>query len=319
MGCISSSAKDESESTEDRRPLLINGSYDDREEGDHVTRVVNRNAVPNTVINLPSPGSRPPPLVTFEDIPSPTRKEKPLSPPPNSIVLTQEGEMLRRTFQEAYSWTESYAEPTPDFSFKINHLFTKCESHFTSLSKESTPRARRECELLVEELLKLRTHLGPKLLPLSTRNAFIRERIIIPMGEGTDEHQFKIDCIQFFEPIVFYGNSLGKKEDLVKLYVFVVTDLKTDDVIIRYYLERSYLYDFYHVLCYFKGNNRGQLKPYGTVCPPYWTIRQDMYQNTLHHLREAMLQSSSSYSSLSSRQHPTASTYYPDGRQIGPN
>ena len=316
MGCISSSARDESESSEVREPLLINGgSYheDKPDSNDQVTRVVNRNRVPNTIINLPSPGSRPPPLVTFEDIPSPTEKERPLSPPPNTLALSRDGEMINNALQDAYSWVESYTDPNPEFSFKMNQLFTKCESHFTSLAKEGSQRDRRECDLLVEELLKLRTHLGPRLLPLATRNAFMRERITVTMGEGSEEHQFRIDCIQFFEPIVFYGNSLGKKEDLVKLYVFVVTDLKKDSVLIRYYLERSFLYDFYHVLCYFKDNNRGQLKPYGTSCPSYWTIRQDMYQNTKHHLREAVLQASSSYT-LSNRHHPTVSTYFPDGR-----
>ena len=313
MGCISSSAKDESD--EDRQPLLINGGsyHEERQDNDQAPRIVNRNGVPNTVINLPSPGSRPPPLVTYEDIPSPTEKEKPLSPPPNSLVLSRDGEMIKKALQDAYSWAEMYTDPTPDFSFKMNHLFTKCESHFTFLSKEGSQRDKRECDFLVQELLQLRAHLSPRLLPLATRNAFMRERISVTMGEGSEEHQFRIDCIQFFEPIVFYGNSLGKKEDLVKLYVFVVTDLKKDAVLIRYYLERSFLYDFYHVLCYFKDNNRGQLKPYGTSCPTYWTIRQDMYQNTKHHLREAVIQASSSYT-LSNRHHPTMSTYFPDGR-----
>lgn len=305
MGDCFSSA-DSEDTSESHRPLLQD---DQSGRENEQTRVVDRNIVPNTVINLPSPGSRPPP-VTFDDIPSPTSTEPP--PVDLSLVTTQKGKEIMAELKKAYSWKDAYSQPTLDFSYKTNILFTSCENHFSFLSSDQTPATKNECNALVSELLSLRDHWGTDLLPLSMRNAFVRERINITMPP--DDHQFRIDCIQFFEPIVFYGNLPGKKEDLVKLYVFVVTDLDTEEVIIRYYLERSYLFDFYHVLCYFKGNSRGQLKPYGTHCPTYWVIREHMYQNALYHLKSL----SGSELEGSSGLHPIAATYFPNPRNTGP-
>ena len=299
LSCVTSSDSETSRN-ESHQPLL----YDEQEDESERAHIVDRNNVPNTVINLPSPGSRPPPI-TFDDIPSPTTTE-----PPSNDIITQKGQELFNEIRKAYSWKETFTQPTLDFSYKTNVLFTSCETHFSSLSSEQTQPAKGECDALVKELLALREHWGINLLPLSMRNAFIRERINITIGK---EHQFRIDCIQFFEPVVFYGNHPGQKEDLVKLYVFVVNDMETEEVIIRYYLERSFLFDFYHVLCYFKGNSRGQLKPYGTRCPSYWVIREHMYQNALHHLK-SLTDTDQSSSGL----HPIAATYFPNPRHTGP-
>jgi hypothetical protein len=283
--------------TESSHPLL-NEEFENDED---LTRVVDRANVPHTVINLPSPGSRPLPL-TYDD-------HTPTSELP-SVIITQEGQELMRELKDAYSWRDQYNEPTMEFTYKTNSLFTSLENHFSILSAEQSVHSKSECDTLVNELLALRSYWGEDLLPLSVRNAFIRERINI---NHDNQHSFRIDCIQFFEPILFYGNLPGKQEDLVKLFVFVVTDMENDEVIIRYYLERSFLFDFYHVLCYFKGNSRGQLKPYGTHCPSYWVIREHMYQNALVHLK-----SITSDNSASSIKHPIASTFFPKSRSAGP-
>lgn len=303
-----------SSETPDRQPdssqPLLHEEDDDQED---VTRVVNRSDVPHTVINLPSPGSRPPPI-TYDDIPSPTNPPPILSPfgsnGNSALNMTPEGQDLLKSFKEAYKWKDAQQQPSLEFSHQTNLLFAECETHFSKLSSEGTKAAKEECDILVNELLALREHWGPSLLPLSMRNAFIRERITITLGDRG--HQFKIDCIQFFEPIVFYGNAPGKKEDLVKLYVFVVNDAETDNVIIRYYLERSFLFEYYHVLCYFKGDNRGQLKPYGTKCPSYWTIREHMYQDSMFRLKSLVQDKTMS---SSSDYHPIATTYFPASRQ----
>lgn len=308
MGSCFSSSEASTQRPESHQPLLDDEPDDQEEE----IRVVNRSTVPHTVINLPSPGSRPPPI-TFEDIPSPTTR----GPPSDSFLYTPSGQDLERAIKEAYSWKDTeQLQPTLEFSHQTNLLFAECEIHFSNLSPKQTPSAKTECDKLVNELLELRVHWGPQLLPLSMRNAFVRERISITLE---NDYHFKIDCIQFFEPIVFYGNAPGSKEDLVKLYVFVVNDVQTDNVIIRYYLERSFLFEFYHVLCYFKGDSRGQLKPYGTKCPSYWIIREHMYQNAMHHLRGLVQDKiSSSASSPSSELHPIAATYYPSTYHTGP-
>lgn len=297
--CFSSES---SEPGDDSAQNLLNSDLDDEEEA---SRIVDRNSVPHTTINLPSPSSQPRPI-TFDDIPSPTEDKPNLL----SAVQTQGGLELMDALKEAFKWKDIYQQPTLDFSYNTNLLFTKCENHFSFLSAQNTPASKRECDALIQELLSLREHWGTQLLPLTMRNAFVRERISIKVGEN--ERQFRIDCIQFFQPIVFYGNVPGKQEDLVKLYVFVVTDTDNDEVVIRYYLERSFLFDFYHVLCYFKGNSRGQLKPYGTRCPSYWEMREHMYQNAISHLKSLV-----SDSTLSGLQ-PIAASFFPTPRNTGP-
>ena len=62
----------------------------------------------------------------------------------------------------------------------------------------------------------------------------------------------------------------------MKLYRFSVYDVEKNDVILRYFLERSNITQFYHVLCFMDSNCHGQVKPFGTEPPPYWEVRQSM-------------------------------------------
>ena len=282
----------------------------DPESSEEHSRVIDRSTVPQTIINISRDGPPPPRPVTYLDIP--------VSSPVNGFsshnfpnpIKSEKGKEIIASLQEAYKWKESYKQPTLEFSYKTNLLFTSCEQHLTELSTEITEEAMTECDAIVRELQALRTHWGTELLPLSMRNAFVRERMNLMIGE--EQRQFRVDCIQFFEPIVFYGNVPGKQEDLVKLFVFVVTDIENEEVLIRYYLERSFLFDFYHVLCFFKGNSRGQLKPYGTHCPPYWTIRQHMLENALIHLENVVSQGKEP------GLQPIAATTFPTVRNTGP-
>lgn len=275
------------EPDESQQPFLSGNHDDDTEEADIKTNIVNRGKVSQTVVNM-DPSDKPPPRpVSFPDIPSPVNG----NPPTNfSYVRTPKGIEVVRSFKEAYTWKEKYlgSNPSLEFSYKTNVLFNSCEQHLSELSQQLTEETKLECDMIVQELLNLRAHWGPSLLPLSMRNAFVREKVSLTVGHLN--HRFRIDCIQFFEPIVFYGNSPGKPEDLVKLYVFVVYDLSNDEkVVVRYYLERSFLFDFYHVLCYFEGNGRGQLKPYGHICPSYWVIRQDMLESAKTYLEKTLI------------------------------
>ena len=271
-------------------------------------RTVDRTTVSQTTINVRHQNGKPPPRpVTYSDIPSPVNG----LPPTNLMhVKTEKGIEVVKALQEAYSWKDVYTQPTLEFSYKTNILFTSCEQHLSELSKTLTEEMKVECDTIIRELLNLRAHWGVTLLPLSMRNAFVRERVTLKIGSSQTE--FRIDCIQFFEPIVFYGNSPGKQEDLVKLFVFVVNDTEKEEVTIRYYLERSYLFDFYHVLCFFQGSSRGQLKPYGNMSPSYWTLRQDVLQNVKSHL-ESMV-SKNKQSGL----QPIAATVFPTPRNTGP-
>ena len=303
--CCSSNKSERSESHEN---LLS-----DEQEGEIInSRVIDRTRATQTVVSIPKkPITKNPPIrpVSYSDIPSPVNG----LPPTNfMLVRTEKGREIVSSLKEAYSWKENYGQPTLEFSYKTNVLFTSCEQHLSTLSTNLTEENKTECDTIVRELLNLRAHWGTGLLPLSMRNAFVREKINVTAGKYPKQCQYRIDCIQFFEPVVFYGNSPGKQEDLVKLFVFVVNDVKEDEVVIRYYLERSFLFDFYHVLCFFKGNSRGQLKPYGTVAPSYWTVRQDMLENAKAHLESIV--SEEKQSGL----QPIAATFFPSPRNTGP-
>ena len=304
MGCCFS--KGNIKRTESEESLL----QEEQDEDGVRRRTFDRTRVTQTVINVRPNGKPSPRPVTFADIP---RVPSPVNgnPPSNvAYVKSVKGNGVLRSLQEAYSWKEVYNQPTLEFSYKTNVLFTTCEQHLSELSATLTEQTKLECDVLVRELLNLRAHWGTGLLPLSMRNAFVRERISCKIGPNRKE--YRIDCIQFFEPIVFYGNSPGKQEDLVKLFVFVVNDLETEEVVIRYYLERSFLFDFYHVLCFFQGSTRGQLKPYGSICPSYWVVRQDMIENAKTHLESIV--SKSDQPGL----QPIAATIFPTPRNIGP-
>lgn len=287
----------EEEPDESEQPFLGNNEDNHEEDENGIkTHIVNRGKVPQTVVNM-NPSGRPPPRpVMFTDIPSPVNG----NPPTNfNYVRTPKGIEIVRSFKEAYAWKENYSNHSLDFSYKTNVLFNSCEQHLSELSKQLTEETKLECDMIVQELLNLRAHWGSTLLPLSMRNAFVREKISLTVGPNN--HRFRIECIQFFEPIVFYGNSPGKPEDLVKLFVFVVYNLSNDEeVVVRYYLERSFLFDFYHVLCFFEGSGRGQLKPYGHRCPSYWVIRHDMLENAKTNLGNRVLRNNRQQSSMES-------------------
>uniref|UniRef100_A0A1X7TYF0 Uncharacterized protein n=1 Tax=Amphimedon queenslandica TaxID=400682 RepID=A0A1X7TYF0_AMPQE len=109
------------------------------------------------------------------------------------------------------------------------------------------------------------------MLPMSVCNAFVRERIILTVSF----HRYRIDCAEFFEPVPF-NESSPSPGDHVKIYRFSVYDLSRNEVIIRYFLERTKDTIYNHVLSYSKGSDRGQVQVYGSMCPNYWEIRRSI-------------------------------------------
>ena len=98
----------------------------------------------------------------------------------------------------------------------------------------------------------------------------------------------------------------------MKLYRFSVYDLLRNEVILRYYLERSNVTQLYHVLCFTCENYRGQVHPYGTESPSYWEVRQHMLQDVYSRLLSALSQGSVP----APQTH--ASTIFPATRGEGP-
>lgn len=170
----------------------------------------------------------------------------------------------------------------------MDRLYMECQLHLTALSSRSNVEHKREADMIVQEMITVRNHWGAGLLPNSICNAFVRERI--PMTLGTNARQFRIDCAQFFEPVPFYGTQQQAVNpgELMKLYRFSVYDLSRNEVVLRYYLERSNVTQLYHVLCFTCESYRGQVHPYGTEQPSYWDIRHKMLEDVCSRLMSAL-------------------------------
>ena len=193
----------------------------------------------------------------------------------SSDIYTKRGKDLYSAIKEAYRWKERYGSPTSDFLTEMDKLFMDCQIHLSDLSNRSSmsTSACNEVDSLVQELITLRNHWGKKMLPMSVCNAFVRERIVLNISL----HRYRIDCAEFFEPVPF-NESSPTPGDHVKLYRFSVYDLSRNEVIIRYFLERtketSDIYNY--VLSRSKGSERGQVQVYGSKYPSYWDIRKSI-------------------------------------------
>jgi hypothetical protein len=200
----------------------------------------------------------------------------------NCDITTERGRDLDNAIKQAYKWKNRYDSPNKDFLLEMDKLFMDCQVHLSDISSQSNSISRREADALVEELIALRNHWGPTLLPLSVCNAFVRERIFLNIGLK----HYRIDCAQFFEPIPFY-NQYQNTGELMKLYRFSVYDLQYSEVIIRYFLERSNVIHMYHVLCFTIDGQRGQVHPYGVECPTYWDLRSHMISDLCNRFQNA--------------------------------
>ena len=189
-----------------------------------------------------------------------------------SAITTVKGKNLLQQLVAAYKWKELYTQSCQEFLSQMDKLFMESQMHLSALSSHVDLESRREVDALVKEMIALRKHWGPQLLPNSVCNAFVRERIHLSLG--TDKQQFRIDCAQFFEPVPFYGTP-GDSGELMKLFRFSVYDLSKNAVVLRYYLEQSHIEQLYHVLCFVHDSHRGQVHPYPEM-PTYWELRQHM-------------------------------------------
>ena len=209
--------------------------------------------------------------------------------PPVTIsdIQTARGKEIFHNLKKSYVWKDQFSDPAQEFLTLMDRLYMECQLHLTALSSRGNMENKREADMIVKEMIVVRNHWGPQLLPNSICNAFVRERI--PMTLGIEARQFRIDCAQFFEPVPFYGtHQAGNPGELMKLYRFSVYDLARNDVVLRYYLERSNVTQLYHVLCFTCENYRGQVHPYGTELPSYWDIRQRMLDDVYSRLMSAL-------------------------------
>ena len=210
--------------------------------------------------------------------------------PPVTVndIRTNRGQEIYQNLKKSYSWREQFDQPSQEFLALMDRLYMECQLHLTALSTRDAIEYRREADMIIQEMITVRNYWGPKLLPNSICNAFVRERIPVKLGTAADR-QYRIDCAQFFEPVPFYGaQQAGNPGELMKIFRFSVYDLARNEVVLRYYLERSNVTQLYHVLCFTCENCRGQVHPYGTEVPSYWAIRQRMLGDVYSRLRSAI-------------------------------
>ena len=216
------------------------------------------------------------------------KDQKSLPPVTVNDIRTNRGQEIYQNLKKSYSWREQFEHPSQEFLSLMDHLYMECQLHLTVLSTRDAIEYRREADMIVQEMITVRNFWGPELLPNSICNAFVRERIPVKLGLAANR-QYRIDCAQFFEPVPFYGaQQAGNPGELMKIFRFSVYDLVRNEVVLRYYLERSNVTQLYHVLCFTCENCRGQVHPYGTEVPSYWDIRQRMLGDVYSRLRSAI-------------------------------
>ena len=186
-------------------------------------------------------------------------------------ITTEQGQALLAEIKDSYQWKERFPSTNQEFITLMSQLFIKCQTHCTELSSLSTPEAEKEADTIIEELIAVRNHWGPNLFPPNI-TALARESITLNLGGK----EYRIDSAQYFEPVPYYE---GGGNELMKLHRFSVYDVSTNEIILRYFLERSNIMQLYHVLCFALPDCRGQIQPYGLDCPSYWQMRGDVLKD----------------------------------------
>ena len=201
-----------------------------------------------------------------------------------AALVTEKGKALKEKIKQAYKWKDRFYQPTQEFLGLMDNMFMECQVHLTLMSTKATPESRAEADTLVEEMIALRNHWGTDLLPVTTCNAFVRERISLTIGL----QQYRIDCAQFFEPVPFQTGATQPLAQAMKLFRFSVYDLGKNEIVLRYYLEQSNTANLYHALCYVTSNTKAQVRAYGEVRPGYWEMRQHMLTDVCSRLNSPL-------------------------------
>ena len=141
------------------------------------------------------------------------------------------------------------------------------------MSRMTIDPKQHDAERVVKEIMRLRNVLGDKFFEAARINAFGRE--ITQMGP------FLLTGGQYFKPVMVNEDD----DTIVKLFFFVISHAETAQVLFRYYLEHASFLDEYFALGLVIPEGHTQVEIYGSSCPPYWKIRQDVINNATIRLR----------------------------------
>lgn len=210
-------------------------------------------------------------------------------------LIEQEDTELEITLlklEHARGWREKIRRvetPTEleNYRLKIAGLLNSATMEMSRLTKENR---HHDVEKVVNSIVHLRNALGDDFFEASGINAFGREVTYLESCVITGG--------QYFKPVMIQEDD----DTTVKLYFFIVSDADSTEVLFRYYLEHvSFLEDFF-ALGLLTPDGHTHVEIYGSICPSYWTIRQDVINNVTSRLNR--LENSYTFDCLSNYDTP---------------
>ena len=196
-------------------------------------------------------------------------------------IKTRKGQEILTKLCRAYRWKNDIEDTSQEFLAQMDRLYMECQLHLTALASRGDVESKREADVIVNEMVALRNHWGPGLLPNSTCNAFVREKIHLTLG--VEQRQFRIECTQYFEPVPVSSLETGNPNEPLKLYRFSVYE--HERCVLRYYLHRFKATITHHVLLESKSR---QIHSYGPELPSYWDIRQHLLEAVYSRLNDVL-------------------------------
>ncbi|XP_031561551.1 uncharacterized protein LOC116297469 [Actinia tenebrosa] len=178
-------------------------------------------------------------------------------------------EKLLLRLQHALTWRNIYVD-VQDMS-SLAELRTKIHEllNFATVEMGYLVRDKRysEAEDIVNAILRLKSSLGNELVDAVQITAFVRE--------VTTFSRFVLSGGQYFEPMMVNEDD----ENVLKLFFFLVSDTETRQTMFRYYVEYTSLIEEFFALVLVTSSGHVRLEMYGSSCPSYWEIRQDVIKN----------------------------------------
>ncbi|KAK3731420.1 hypothetical protein QZH41_003599 [Actinostola sp. cb2023] len=183
-------------------------------------------------------------------------------------------ETLLLKLQHSLTWRNIYVDVGDKAS--IAELRTKLHELLNSATVEMgfliENKRYSEAEDVVDAIMRVKTSLGNELFDAIHISAFVRE---VSTFDG-----FVFTGGQYFEPMMVNEDD----DNLLKVFFFLITDPETRQTMYRYYVEYSSLIEEFFALRLVTSSEQVRVEMYGSSCPSYWEIRQDVIRNTVNKL-----------------------------------
>ena len=169
---------------------------------------------------------------------------------------------LKAKLEKAVCWTSKYETSwSPEFSRSVDELLMEACDEMSRLIEAGN---RGTADEIVRMILRLRFAWGSEVFEYLNIKSFPRERI--------ETKTAVILAEQYFEPDKIYKTD----NRICRLYAFKIRDAETKVPVFTYYLECSTILQKFYVLCLECSEGHLQITRYGSTCPSYWTVREDM-------------------------------------------